>query len=61
MFSDDEMRNIQKLLAAILHIGNLRFQGERKHAHTTALVVSFQLQLTKNKMFVKVIFKFPRN
>lgn len=28
MFTEDEMQNMRKLLAAILHIGNLRFRGE---------------------------------
>ena len=30
MFSDKEMENIFKLLAAILHIGNLRFRGKKR-------------------------------
>jgi myosin heavy subunit len=28
MFSDEEVNDILKLLSAILHLGNLKFQGE---------------------------------
>jgi myosin heavy subunit len=29
-FSDDEQRRVLKIVAAVLHIGNLRFRGERE-------------------------------
>ena len=28
MFSDEELNDILRLLAAVLHLGNLKFQGE---------------------------------
>jgi myosin-7 len=30
MFSDEELNDILRLLAAILHLGNLKFQGKRE-------------------------------
>lgn len=32
-FSDIQHQDILKLLAAILHLGNVGFEGERSHAH----------------------------
>lgn len=33
-FSDSQRRDILKLLAAILHLGNVYFQGERQQTHS---------------------------
>jgi hypothetical protein len=30
MFSDEELNDILRLLAAVLHLGNLKFQGKNK-------------------------------
>lgn len=43
MFSDKEMENIFKLLAAILHIGNLRFRGEKNDKILLVRVLSLYL------------------
>lgn len=37
-FSDNQRRDILKLLAAILHLGNVHFQGERRQTHSGGFV-----------------------
>lgn len=38
-FSEGQHQDILKLLAAILHLGNISFEGERSHAHPGILYV----------------------
>lgn len=53
MFTDTENWEISKLLAAILHMGNLRFEGELQ-------CIRNQLSLLKHPYLINVSFLYSQ-
>ncbi len=50
MFSDEELNDILRLLSAVLHLGNLKFQGKYSRDFSIEEIYNFVLATTTQNM-----------